>query len=618
MKPEIKAIIKNQFIECTVTRAPEDGIISALPVSDKDDKLVTNETISPAYPIVKLSKNNLKKGDKVIVFSAKGQVRKYYYIPINLIIPFIEKEIIISEKNRISSNGFGILNIINGDNTIRLNTGNYSDDTTFGNQSLITGVLNKSYPENTTKIYIKELKKDIDYQRKIILINFSLKQEVFLNEEDSKIQIPSEAKRIKSFNFVSEGSNENYILLEKPFDTSLDSNKFKIEYEIFTETITQVGKEKTLEIISDEGLGLFLDAVKEGYSKIRLETPSNKIELQEGQYTEGNGEAVRLGKSHFKVSSNNYKQNYVKDYDNKRPYEFNIINYDYIDPSLETDSRIRSQKLELKTIKHRLTFLDTEGVGDVYGSNKIKNEYIEYSSIGGNYIKFGSEKDTESSLTYKTKTGIKITQTNSSISTEQYNNFDVNTLEPVYKDPTDPEASPTPGKPINKFVMERILGAEKISLESHSGDIENYDTLVNIFQLSETADSATIKISNKGKEDKYNEVKMSTSDGSLTITNTFASGKTNTIKMTTDTISIGNAENKVKITITADGMTIEAEGPVGIKGKEVTVEGDVTFTGGSLTTKGTVAPDPSATCFNALSNCIFAGVVHGGPKVSGT
>jgi len=65
-------------------------------------------------------------------------------------------------------------------------------------------------------------------------------------------------------------------------------------------------------------------------------------------------------------------------------------------------------------------------------------------------------------------------------------------------------------------------------------------------------------------------------------------------------------ENKNKNKITMDNKGIE-------------VKGNVTMTGGSLTTKGIVSqPDPSNYCYNLVPNCLFAGSPHGGNKVQGT
>ena len=105
MKPEIKAIFKKEFVECKVSKIAESGAVTALPLPDRDGKIDSKEYISPVFPVFNLGSGSVKAGDTIIVFSAKSNIRTFYYLPINLAVPIIENEIVFSENSNISFDG---------------------------------------------------------------------------------------------------------------------------------------------------------------------------------------------------------------------------------------------------------------------------------------------------------------------------------------------------------------------------------------------------------------------------------------------------------------------------------------------------------------------------------
>ena len=85
-------------------------------------------------------------------------------------------------------------------------------------------------------------------------------------------------------------------------------------------------------------------------------------------------------------------------------------------------------------------------------------------------------------------------------------------------------------------------------------------------------------------------------------------------------IKLEDGGNGNTITMDKDGTKIidSNSNEIEMASSGITVKGDVTMTGGSLTTKGSVIPNSSDYCYNTNKVCLFAGTLHGGSKVSGT
>ena len=277
---------------------------------------------------------------------------------------------------------------------------------------------------------------------------------------------------------------------------------------------------------------------------------------------------------------------------------------DYIDPLADDEetARTRNQSIDIRSIKHRLQMVDTVGLGEEIDS--LENEFLMYSSIGGNMMKISSEKNTENSFDFQTRGGHSIRYDGSSMTTEQHKSYDFENLVPAYRDPEDEEADFELEKPINTFSMKKETENESIKLESHSSTKDYYDLLTNSFKMSETDEISSIELNNVGAEKdsnnisliskdgegsigisnlaekKSNGILMTTADdGMLQIENTFDSGKTNAIQMTKELIKISNAEDKVVIEITADSLKITTDKDVSIEAggaADIAAGGDVT------------------------------------------
>jgi hypothetical protein len=637
-------ILKNQFIDSEVSNVGSDNIIK-VKIDIKESEWKVNTTILEGVkPILNYPGNIIKEGDRVLVFSSVIQEgSSYYYIPKQLIIPLLKNNgLLYNESNKIIFENERDFSIVNNNNRILMKDVSSKDELQVDTENLLSeGSITKTYLASYDVLFLEELKADINYKNSIIEIisKYNKKDEL----RDVNLLNTSTVYRIIDFTYNPDDSTQNSVTLNDILGLDLNPTDYDITYKIYKEYITSYSKTKGIEIISDDGLGVFLNAVKDSVRNIKIATPSVKMNLQEDRFAiDPEGTTVRLDDKFFKLNLTNFRiENKTSDeaeterYDSGRPLSFEINNVDYDNPSAESEEekRTRNQSIDIKSIKHRLRMMDTSGIGA--DLTTLEHEYLLYSSIGGNYLKLSSEKDNEEALTYFNRAGVKTIHDSSQITTEQHKSINPETLQPAYIDPDDAEAEPEDNKPINKFSMNKNTEAENIVLESHSSKKDLYETLKNKINLSETAEESSTVIENTGAEKDFNKISLTAKEGEgsikienmgedksnsfsmttagdveLNIDNTFADGKTNSIKMTKDLIKISSSEDGVVIEISKGGMKIttekdldiESSGNVNVKGTNVNLEGAVTLKTG----------DSSSWSPNILPNCLYTGAPHGG------
>jgi len=629
---------------CEVTSVAKNNVISAKIISK-------NKELTGIYPLAFGTLDKAEIGEKVLVINLDRDNKSIdlnkrdnlsFYLKSDVYVPFLrDNGIVFSDSGLIVNEENDELTLYNGeylneDVAVRLVNTVLPDTLVIDDEEdvILEGDFPGSYTSQETKLFVPTLEPDVDYNYRIIEFFFYEDMEVYGSSKEDALT-HTEKRIIVNFHYDSDEQNNSYIVVASPLSQK-SVNSVVTEFKIYNVDLKSYNSVKFVEIDGSNGFKLGLTARKDNKSGFFIMSPSSGFEIHEdtlAQDPEDDDRTVRYGDQYLEYRSFNYSQIYSGgkatgeakgvhseqlDHEDRRGYTFGIYNQDYFD--VDSQLQFHGQMTRLRTPKHLLEIVDTSHLGNPGDLEGAREQEVLYSSLDGNYLKFMSNSSLGSALEVKTHLGHRTVWDDSHLTFEQHKTYDRDTRKLVTKVEGDEEM------PVNFIDFDKTTEAEKITVESHSNSDDMYETLMNRFEFSETAEDSTAKIENLGDEDKSNKITMTTAeDGSIKIENTFEDGKTNTIEMTKELIKISNAEDKVVIEIDAENMkitteadvTVEASGDVNIKGTNVKVEGDVELTSGSAKIAGTVSPTGSgALC--GIPACLFTGAPHVGDKSEGT